>query len=475
MRAATDEGINVRLLRTPPHNEDAELALLSAILLDEAVFDTVAHILQPSDFYASSHSRVFAACGALVARGRPIDVQTVAGELRASGVLQHVGGVTFLARLLDGQPAIGNAHVYASMIAEQARLRRMIDTCQRAAAEGYTTTGGIAEWIDDVESRVFNIAHEGVAASSGPAQAFDLVRQVFADLADRNAGVGDSSVVPTGFTDHDVLLGGGLRDGELHIIAGRPGMGKTAYATEIALSVASTSRPEVKLGSLIISLEMPKEQLMNRLMCSEAEVSLQALRTNSLSEGQWQKLELAGNRISTLPLWIDDTPALTLLQLRAVARRMQREFERRDENGRRTQRLGVIVVDYLQLMRGSGRTDSREQEISEISRGLKAMAKDLKVPIVALSQLNRAVETRSTKDKRPQLSDLRESGAIEQDADAIHFIYRPHYYIADKNSEEALRIEGQADVIVAKQRNGATDTVKVRFIDQFAKFANRET
>ena len=346
--------------------------------------------------------------------------------------------------------------------------RRAIEACKLAAAEGYLDTGPTLAWLDTIEQRVHDLSP--ARQSRGVVDAFDLMSESVNRFCDpRPAGI------PTGLADLDEVLGG-MRDGELIVIAGRPGMGKTACVTGIAMHVAAhgpkfdgATRSVPLLASMVFSLEMPAGQMGDRMLCSEGRIDLGAFRKKSLPAGHYdERLVPAATRLSKLPIYVDDTSGITLMELRAKVRRKQREFDKADGS----QKLGVVIVDYLQLMRGDGERE-REQEIAGISRGLKAMAKELKLPVVALSQLNRAVETRSTKDKRPQLSDLRESGAIEQDADAILFTYRPEYYIADKHSPEALKLKGYAEVIVAKQRNGPTGRVPVTFIDHCARFENR--
>jgi replicative DNA helicase len=298
-----------------------------------------------------------------------------------------------------------------------------------------------------------------------------------------SCGTSVVSGIRTGFVDLDEKTTG-MHEGELIIVAARPGMGKTSYVMNVACNVAM-NEPQLAdpddltsmtpmYGSMVFSLEMPKEQLAQRMMCAEGRVGLAEVRKGNVQGEKWDRLVGAAERLSQLPVWIDDTSAISLLELRAKVRKKQHEFDKRFPDSERfKQKLGLVVVDYLQLMRGRENAQSREQEISEISRGLKALAKDLRVPVIALSQLNRAVETRSTKDKRPHLSDLRESGAIEQDADVIQFIYRPEYYMTDKHSAEAQRAKGYAEIIVAKQRNGPTGRVPVTFIDDYVRFENR--
>jgi len=450
--------------RVPPHNIDVEAAVLGHLLVRGAsVLDDLADTLDASHWYADAHRRVYEAAIELHRAGRPVDVQTVAERLRERDEVQAVGGISALAKLLDSAPAIAHLGAYAETLVSLATKRRAIETLQIAAAEAFGDTGPTVEWLDGVEQRVHDLAPS--RQSRGVVGAYDLMRDAWNRMNSTEV-VGTT----TGLVDLDRQLGGGMREGELLVIAARPGMGKTGLVANICASVAEGANSYDKdatvtngLGAMLFSLEMPKEQMADRLLCAGARVSLTTLRTKAMSNADYDRLTLESQRLSKMPLWIDDTPAITLMELRGKVRRKQREMA--------NTKLGVVIVDYLQLMRGDG--DRREEEIASISRGLKQLAKELHVPVIALSQLNRAVETRSTKDKRPQLSDLRESGAIEQDADAILFIYRPEYYIADKESAEARKLRGYAEIIVAKQRNGPVGKVPVTFTEECVRFDNR--
>ncbi len=467
--------------RVPPHNDDAEAAVLSAILTEARAFDTVVEILPNGDpFYTDAHRRIYDTAVELHQKGQPVDIQTVASLLRDRERLQAIGGLAYLARLVDATPAVAHVGAHARIVKEKHRVRQLIETCQMVAAQGYGDYGETQAFIDGAEQRIYEIARS--PSNSTVNLLYDVVKSSFEQLQEALERGKTVTGVPTGFMDLDGMTSG-MHPGELIIVAARPGMGKTSYVLNIAVNVAAAVPEQApgeelgvdtRFGVMVFSLEMPKEQLANRMMCSEGRVNLSDLRKGNVGGDKWDRLIESANQLSSLPIWIDDTPAISVLELRAKIRRQQAEFDKKDENGKYKQRIGLIIVDYLQLMKGRDGVNSREQEISEISRGLKALSKELQVPVMALSQLNRAVETRGGKDKRPQLSDLRESGAIEQDADMIQFIYRPEYYIVDKGSPEAQKVKGLAEVIVAKQRNGPTGRVRLTFIDDCTRFENRD-
>lgn len=463
--------------RVPPNDLDAEAAVLSSILLDPGAFDAVQELLRPEHFYADANRRIFEAVLELSSAGRPVDVVSVAGFLRDRNRLEQIGGTPYLAQLADATPAVAHVGAHALVVREKWRLRQLIAICQRFAAEGYAVPPDVQKFIDQAEQAIFDIAR--TAEGSSVEIVRDAVVRAFKILEEAERRGGGVTGTPTGFTRLDRQCSG-MHAGDLFIVAGRPGMGKTSFVLNIALNVA-TSRvmpsssedyfqaptEEAGHGVLFCSLEMPKEQLAARLLASEARVDMSNIRSGSMSREDWSKLTEAASRLARLPLWLDDAPALTLLDLRAKIRRLQAEIKRGDGVGG-SRSLGLVVIDYLQLMQGRRDAGSREQEISELSRGLKQLAKEMRVPVMALSQLNRAVETRTSKDKRPQLSDLRESGAIEQDADTILFIYRDEYYY--KDSEQ----KGVAEIIVAKQRNGPTGSVLTRFTSAYTRFDNLE-
>jgi replicative DNA helicase len=465
--------------RVPPHDLDAEACVLSAILMDSRALDAVLEILPTGKpFYSDAHGRIFDCAVDLHARGQPVDIQTVASLLKDKNRLTAVGGIAYLARIVDVTPAVAHVGAHARIVKEKWRLRTLIETCFEVAAEGLGEITDTQQFIDAAEQRVYDIAR--TPAQSSVTQIYDVVTAAFEQLQqsmDRGKTV---TGCPSGFGDLDEMTSG-MHDGELIVVAARPGMGKTSFVLNIATNVASMiPQPleegsdicEPRLGVMIFSLEMPKEQLANRMMCSEGRVGLSDLRKGQVHDQKWDALVEAAGRLSQMSIWIDDTPAINILELRARIRRQQADFDRTYPDGKVRQRVGLIIIDYMQLMRGRENAQSREQEISEISRGLKALAKELSVPVIALSQLNRAVETRSTKDKRPQLSDLRESGAIEQDADMVQFIYRPEVY-ADRDSADAQKLKGYSEIIIAKQRNGPTGKVALTYTSEYTRFDNR--
>lgn len=457
--------------RVPPADLDAEAAVLSSILLSSDAFDTVQEILEPEHFYADSNRRVYESIIELAQKSRAIDTVSVAGHLRDRGRLDQIGGTPYLAQLVDATPAVAHVENHARTIREKWRLRSLIATCQRFAAEGYGDCGEVQEFVDEAEQSIFELAR--VRSESQVVPVKDAIQQAFTILQAAQQRGGSVTGFSCGFTELDRRTSG-FHPGDLYIVAGRPGMGKTSFVLNVAANVAATklvASGERGAGHIeksgdgvaFFSLEMPREQLAARLLSSEARVNMASLRSGQVTSDDWNKLTEAAARLSRVPIWLDDTPAISLLDLRAKLRRLQAELRRHPDGPKE---IGLVAIDYLQLMSGRKGVNSREQEISEISRGLKQLAKEMRVPVMALSQLNRSVETRGTKDKRPQLSDLRESGAIEQDADAIFFIYRDEYYFEDSPDK------GQAEIIVAKQRNGPTGTVKVKFTQQFTRFDN---
>jgi len=465
--------------RVPPHDLDTEAAVLSAILLDRDALDRVLEFLKPEQFYSEANGRIFEAAQELSIASIPVDVVSVAAWLRDRGRLAQIGGPSYLAQLTDATPAVAHVAFHARIIREKWRLRQLIATCQRVSAEGYGDVGVVQEFIDSAEQSIYDIARTPESSSAQPLAvvlraAFEQINAA-AERGDRITGIS------TGFERLDGKTAG-LHDGDLTIVAARPGMGKTSFVLNLGVNVASprtitaaapnedgygAERHEPGFGVCVFSLEMPREQLATRLVCAEGRVDVGKLRQGFLQADDWRRLTEAASFLSGLPMWIDDTPAISILELRAKVRRIQAEYNRPAKDGNPERRVGLVVIDYLQLMKGRDGVASREQEISEISRGLKQLAKELRVPVIALSQLNRSVETRTTKDKRPQLSDLRESGAIEQDADTIIFIYRDEYYNAETTNQKGI-----AELIVAKQRNGPTGKVLVRFASSYTRFDN---
>jgi replicative DNA helicase len=460
--------------RVPPHDLEAEAAVLSACMLDPSAMDKITD-LKPDYFYSEAHRRIFEACFELKQSGHPVDVLQVQSYLKDRQRLAQVGGAGYLTEILDAAPVVANVGAYGRTIHEKFRIRQVILACQRVSAQGYVDYGEPQAFIDGAEQAIYNIAR--TSAKQSVEKLLDVMKKSFKRLNDAVARGDRITGVPTGFDRYDKLTSG-LHEGDLSIIAARPGMGKTSFVLNIAANVASPKGREVDgdpnqrweeggVGCVVFSLEMPREQLANRMVCAEARVDVSKMRTGYLSPQDWSKLTQAASFLGSLPIWIDDSPGLSIIELRAKVRRLQAEFDTRDEEGRKIKKIGCVIIDYLQLMKGRDGVASREQEISEISRGLKGLAKELEVPVIALSQLNRAVETRSEKSKRPLISDLRESGAIEQDADNIVFIYRDDYYNREDSAEPNI-----AELIIAKQRNGPTGTAKVRFDRQWTRFDN---
>lgn len=445
-------------MRTPPHDLDAEAAVLSAVLLSREAFDEVADILRPEHFYAEAHRRIFEAVADLSSRGQPADLRTVASWLRDRGRYEQVGGSAYLGDIIDAVPAVAHVSAYAEIVRDKARIRNIITTCQRIAADGYGQVEDANAFVDAAEQALYKIAHE-----QAPTKAVDLgvaVRAAFEELCEAAQRGEAITGTPTGLARFDALTSG-LHKGELTIVAARPGMGKSSLALDVALNVAAGTEP---VGAAFFSLEMPEKQLAMRAACAWGKVDVSKLRQpKRMTDRDWHDLTVAMADVSSLPIRIDDTPGLSLMELRAKTRRVAADFEREGKP-----RLGLVVIDYLQLMRGSADAKNREQEIAGISRGLKQLAKELGVPVVALAQLNREVEKRGKNDKRPQLSDLRESGSIEQDADNVIFIHRDDYY--DRDAET----KGIAELIVAKQRNGPTGIVKVKWLAHCTSFRDLE-
>jgi replicative DNA helicase len=464
--------------RVPPHDLDAEAAVLASILLDGEALDRVLEILQPEHFYSDANRLLFESCRELSTRGAPIDVVSVASYLRDRELIQRAGGVAYLGQLVDATPAVANVAHHARTVKEKWRLRRLIATCQKYAAEGYGDVGLPQGFIDAAEQDIYDIARTPESSTVLPLK--DVLTKTFKQISAAAERGDQITGIPTRYVDLDKKTAG-LHRGDLMIVAARPGMGKTSFVLNLAVNVAAPQHVQVPgpgengyaaqpaersgWGVAVFSLEMPKEQVAARMVCSEAKVDLGKLRQGYLNQDDWANLTSAASVLANLPIWIDDKPALSLLELRAKVRRLQAEMSR--ARGTDEPTLGLVVIDYLQLMSGRPGVQSREQEISEISRGLKGLAKELSVPVIALSQLNRGVETRGGKDKRPMLSDLRESGAIEQDADTIVFIYRDEYYNRENTTEAGI-----AELIIAKQRNGPTGIVKTRFVASCTRFEN---
>jgi len=437
-------------LRSPPHSIEAESSVLGGLLLDNGAWDRVGDLLVDGDFYRYEHRQVYAAIGALVNASRPADVITVYEHLQALGKAEEIGGLGYLNALAQYVPSASNIRRYAEIVRERSILRKLVSASDEIATNAFNTQGrAVAQILDEAEQKIFNIGEEGSRMKQG----FQAMPQLVVDLLDRVQEMADNqndiTGVPTGFFDFDRMTSG-LQPGDLIVLAARPSMGKTALAINIAEHVALNEG----LPVAVFSMEMGASQLAVRIVGSIGRIDQGHLRTGKLSDDEWPRLTEAIEKLRNVSLHIDETPGLTPSELRANARRLARQCGK----------LGLIVVDYLQLMSGSNSSggDNRATEIGEISRGLKMLAKELQCPVIALSQLNRSVEQRT--DKRPMMSDLRESGAIEQDADVIMFIYRDDYY--NKESKEP----GVAEVIIGKQRNGPTGTVKLAFLKPLTKF-----
>jgi replicative DNA helicase len=441
----------VARLRVPPHSLEAEQSVLGGLLLDNSVWDRAGDLLTDSDFYRYEHRLIYAAIGALVSATKPADVITVFEHLQSLGKVEEVGGLVYLNALAQSVPSAANLRRYAEIVRERAVLRKLIAASDEIATQAFNPQGkAVSQILDEAESRIFQIGEEGSRARQG----FHSMDSLVVELLDRvqelaENGGSEVTGVPTGFYDLDRMTAG-LQGGDLVILAARPSMGKTAFALNIAEHVAVKEQ----LPVVVFSMEMGASQLAMRLIGSLGRIDQQHLRTGSLRDDEWGRLTDAVEQLRNVSIFIDETPALNPAELRARARRQARQCGK----------LGLIVIDYLQLMSGSGSDENRATEIGEISRGLKALAKELQCPVIALSQLNRSVETRP--DKRPMMSDLRESGAIEQDADVIMFIYRDDYY--NKDSKEP----GVAEILIGKQRNGPTGVVKLTFLKPLTKFEN---
>jgi replicative DNA helicase len=430
---------------TPPANLEAEQSVLGAVLLRAQALDQVADILRPEDFYRSAHGHIFQAMLDLWNRGEPVDLVTVTALLRERNRLEDVGGPVFLANLSEHVGTAANAGYYAKLVHEKAVLRRLLECSQNLVQACMSPVEDVDQFLDGAETEIFKVAESKIRLGFQPIGR--LVEQEVATLeAIWHRDKGRITGVPSGFPDLDQLTAG-FQPGDLIIIAARPSMGKTALALNIAFNAAYDGRVPVAF----FSLEMSKEQLVRRLLSAVGEIDASRLRRAFLDKSEWQKLQEAASLLLECPIFIDDSPAATVLEVRSKSRRLKAEG-----------RLGLVMVDYLQLMRGRSDAPSREQEISDISRSLKALAKELGVPVVALSQLSRKVEDRPKKE--PQLADLRESGAIEQDADVILFIYRDEVY--HENSPE----KGQARLLLKKQRNGPTGEFRLAFRGLYTRF-----
>jgi replicative DNA helicase len=430
--------------KLPPQNIEAEQSVLGAVLIENEVLNQVLEFLGSGDFYREAHQKIFECMIELYERGEPLDLITLTNQLKNKKRLEEVGGASYLAGLAEAVPTAANIGYYTKIVKEKAILRQLISTATGIVTDSFREDRDLDQFLDEVEQAIFRISENKVTPSFYPIK--EVVKDTFKIIEQLYEKKELITGVPSGFKDLDSKTAG-FQPSDLIVVAGRPSMGKTAFCLNVAQYAAIRSQVPVA----IFSLEMSKEQLALRMLCSEAAVDGARLRSGFLSETDWPKLTMAASSLSDAPVYIDDSAAISVLELRAKARRLQAE-----------RGLGLIIVDYLQLMKGRSGLERREQEISEISRSLKALAKEINIPVIAISQLSRKAEDRP--GRRPQLSDLRESGAIEQDADVILFIYRDEVY--NPNSDR----KGEAEVIVGKQRNGPTGKIDLTYLSEYTTF-----
>ena len=440
----------MELGKVPPHDIEAEQAVLGSMLTDKDAVISAIEVLKSEDFYREDNKAIYEAIFSLYNRAEPIDIITVKAELDAEGKLEAIGGIEYLADLPEKVPTTANIDKYIKIVEEKATLRSLIKTANEIITLGYDSTEEVEQVMDHAEKKIFNVMQK--RNQKGYAAIKDVLVDTFAQIERLYNQKQHVTGVPTGFADLDYKTAG-LHNSDLILIAARPAMGKSAFA----LNLATNAAVRAHTPTIIFSLEMSKEQMVNRILCSEAMVDSNKIRTGKIEEEDWMKLAGALGPLSEAEIYIDDTPGISITEIRAKCRKLKLE-----------KNIGLIVIDYLQLVQGSGskRAGSREQEISEISRSLKILAKEINVPVIALSQLSRAPEQRP--DHRPMLSDLRESGAIEQDADIVMFLYRDDYYNEDSEKKNI------AEVILAKHRSGSTGTVELLWLGNYTKFANIE-
>jgi len=440
--------MDIPLGRVMPHSLEAEQSVLGAMIIDKECIAAVTESIKSEDFYSENHREIFEAVLDLFNRNEPVDLITVSEQLKVRGTMEAVGGLEYLTELVTLVPTTANVKYYTKIVEEKSILRKLIRAAVDIANQSYEAADEVSYIMDNAEKQIFDILQKRNTQGFVPIK--DVLIESFDKLEELYKNKRKIVGVPTGFVDLDMKTAG-LHPSDLILIAARPAMGKTSFALNIAQYAAIHANVPVA----IFSLEMSKEQLVNRILWSEALIDSQKMRTGELQDDDWPKLARVIGPLSEAPIYIDDTPGLSVVEMRAKCRRLKLE-----------KNLGLIVIDYLQLMQGRGKSESRQQEISEISRSLKILAKELNVPIITLSQLSRAPEQRS--DHRPILSDLRESGAIEQDADIVMFLYRDDYYNPDTDKKNI------AECIIAKHRNGSTGTVELVWLGQYTKFANFE-
>ncbi len=458
-RTAAQDNILATAGRMPPQAVEVEQSVLGAMLLETEAIARAVEVLPQHSFYDSRHRKVYQAILSLFDRNNPVDLVTVSEELKRRGELEDVGGAYYLTELTAKVATSANVEYHARIIAEKSLLRQFIEVASLLVGRAYEPGFDAFELLDEAEREIFQISDSQLRKSASPIK--DIIKRTIERLESLHGREGGVTGVPSGFTRLDGMTGG-WQPADLIIIAARPSMGKTAMSLSMARNAAL--HPTNPVGVAYFSLEMSADQIAQRMLTSEARVDAQAARTGRMSQHDWSNLARAASTLANASIHIDDTPGLSILELRAKCRRLKAEHN-----------IGLVIVDYLQLMHGSGlgRTSNREQEIAQISRSLKALAKELNVPVVALAQLSRAVETRGG-DKRPMLSDLRESGSIEQDADVVAFLYRAERYgiTVDENGNST---EGVGEVIIGKQRNGPIGTVEVAFVERYARFDNLTT
>lgn len=444
--------------RTPPRAVEVEQAVLGAMLIDKEAVPKVVELLDESSFYTPLHQRIFRAASSLFAKGEPVDAVTVLDELRRQGQLQAAEDPFYITELTRSTTTAANIEYHARIVLEKALMRSLITASTEVASRAYSDTEDALDLLDEAEQKIFQISDRRLKKTFTPIKkALHQTFEMLQDIHGKHSGV---TGVPSGFIDLDNYTGG-FQNSDLIIVAGRPSQGKTALALSLARNAALSK--EKKTAIAIFSLEMSEQQLVVRLLASEAKVNAHKLRTGRLEEENWKHLSRNVGRLAEAKIFIDDSASLGILELRAKARRLKAEHN-----------IGLVIVDYLQLVQGPKNAESREREISTISRSLKALAKELNIPVIALSQLNRAVESRT--DRRPMLADLRESGAIEQDADVVMFVHRPETYnISEVKDDDGTPIptEGMAEIIIGKQRNGPTGVVRLTFVKEYAGFERR--
>lgn len=446
--------------RIPPQAVEVEAQVLGAALIDREAVPKIIEILKEDMFYKSAHQKIFYAICKIFERNEPVDIVTLSDELKRRGWLEEVGGVVYLSELTMKVSSSANVEYHAHIVLEKALLRNLITTSAEIASRAYSDNEDVIDLLDQAETRIFQISEHRMKRTATPIKkAISATLELLESVHGRHQGI---TGVPTGFIDLDNLTGG-FQNSDLIIVAGRPSQGKTAFALSIARNAAL--HPVKPTPVAIFSIEMSEQQLVTRLIAAEAKVNAHDLRTGQLKESKWQQLTLKIGKLTEAPIFVDDSPSMSILEIRAKARRLKAEHN-----------IGLIIIDYLQLIHPPKSLESREREISLISRSLKALAKEINIPVIALSQLNRAVETRKDDYKRPVLADLRESGAIEQDADVVLFVHRPETYKISEIEDfrgNKISTERLAEIIVGKQRNGPIGTVYLTFRNEYATFENR--